>query len=184
MLDSTVFLISIVVTILFGIFALVIIYINKDHKISAKNIEMVVDNRIKKFRQEVKENFKILDLKHFINKEIINNLDRKNNMLLNSYKILYFRKISNIILDIILKNYNSSLYKTEKIFIDETKPKYKQNYFPIIIAKENIKNIEINKINLLLDYLMFVKDFTSSFIHLVEKCDIQIEILFDLFGKG
>ena len=40
------------------------------------------------------------------------------------------------------------------------------------------------KINLLLDYLMFVKDFTSSFIHLVEKCDIQIEILFDLFGKG
>jgi len=187
MLDSTAFLISIVITFLFGLFALVIIYINKGQKISAKNIEIIVDNRnkiLKQELQEVKENLKINNLKHFINKQIINNLVRKNNMLLNSYKILYFRKISNIILDIILKNYNSSLYKTEKIFIDDTKPKYKQNFFPIIIAKEKIKNIEINKINLLLDYLMFVKDFTSSFIHLVEKCDIQIEILFDLFGKG
>ena len=187
MLDWTAFLISIVITFLFGLFALVIIYINKGQKISAKNIEIIVDNRnkiLKQELQEVKENLKINNLKHFINKQIINNLVRKNNMLLNSYKILYFRKISNIILDIILKNYNSSLYKTEKIFIDDTKPKYKQNFFPIIIAKEKIKNIEINKINLLLDYLMFVKDFTSSFIHLVEKCDIQIEILFDLFGKG
>ena len=187
MLDSTAFLISIVITFLFGLFALVIIYINKGQKISAKNIEIIVDNRnkiLKQELQEVKENLKINNLKHFINKQIINNLVRKNNMLLNSYKILYFRKISNLILDIILKNYNSSLYKTEKIFIDDTKPKYKQNFFPIIIAKEKIKNIEINKINLLLDYLMFVKDFTSSFIHLVEKCDIQIEILFDLFGKG
>ena len=81
-------------------------------------------------------------------------------------------------------NREGILVHDEKIFIDDTKPKYKQNFFPIIIAKEKIKNIEINKINLLLDYLMFVKDFTSSFIHLVEKCDIQIEILFDLFGKG
>ena len=105
MLDSTAFLISIVITFLFGLFALVIIYINKGQKISAKNIEIIVDNRnkiLKRELQEVKENLKINNLKHFINKQIINNLVRKNNMLLNSYKILYFRKISNIILDIII----------------------------------------------------------------------------------
>ena len=41
----------------------------------------------------------------------------------------------------------------------------------------------INTINLLIDYLMFVKDYTSSIIHIVEKCPVQIEILFDLFAK-
>ena len=39
-------------------------------------------------------------------------------------------------------------------------------------------------INLLIDYLMFVKDFSSSFILLAEKYPVQIEILFDLFEKN
>ena len=41
----------------------------------------------------------------------------------------------------------------------------------------------MNTINLLIDFLMFVKDLTSSVIHLVEKFEIQIEILFEIFDK-
>jgi len=85
-----------------------------------------------------------------------------------------------------LKTYNSSLYKIENIFIDKTKPKYKTKYFPIMISKRKIKEIEMVMImiNLLIDYLLFVKDFSSSFIPLAEKYPVQIGILFDLFEKN
>lgn len=169
MLDGIIYIVITFALCLFGYFI-----INRDKT----NIESVT-----KLKKEFNDKFKIMGLNIFINRQKTNNLERKNNMLLNSYRILYFRKIANLILDVILKNYASYLYKTEKIFIDNTKPKYKQNYFPIIIAKQKINNIEINTINLLIDYLMFVKDFSSSFIHLVEKNDVQIEILFSLFEK-
>ena len=82
---------------------------------------------------------------------------KKNNLSLNSYKIIYLRKIENIIFDIILKTYELYLYKIDYIFIDEIKPKCKKNFFPIIIFKEKIKKIKMNIINLLIDYLIFVK---------------------------
>lgn len=141
--------------------------------------KIVEENIQKKFS----DNFKIMKLDIIINRKQINILKRKNNMFLNAYKILYLRKISNIILDIFLKKNQSSLYKTDNIFKDDTKPDYKSKYFPIIIAKEKIKAIGINTINLLIDYLMFVKDYTSSIIHIVKKCEVQLEILFDLFAK-
>jgi hypothetical protein len=67
---------------------------------------------------------------------------------------------------------------------NKEKPSYKANKFPIIIAKEKIKDFSINIINLLIDYLMYVKDFTSSFIHIAKKFPIQIEILFSIFGNS
>ena len=113
----------------------------------------------------------------------INILKRQNNIQLNAYKILYFRKISNIILKNILIKHNSSFYKTNKIFKDPTKPDYKRNSFAIIIAKEKIGKVEIKRVNLAIDFLMFVKDSSSSFIHLVEKYPIQVEILYNIFEE-
>ena len=187
---------------------------DKKEKNNYNNKRNIEDDKYMELKKELNDKFKVIELDLFIHSKEINNLKRKNNILLNSlvrpyielstskyeyvkysdhfpwqapwvnsYKILYFRKISNIILDLILRKYNLCLYKTEKIFIDESKPKYKQIYFPIIIAKEKIKNIEMNTINLLIDFLMFVKDLTSSVIHLVEKFEIQIEILFEIFDK-
>jgi hypothetical protein len=103
--------------------------------------------------------------------------------LLNSYKILYFRKIANIILDALIKNHKEFLYKTRDIFCDSNKPLIKRNMFGLIISKEKINEVNMNSINLLIDFLMYVKDIAPSIIHLVEKFPVQIEILFNIFGK-
>ena len=55
--------------------------------------------------------------------------------------------------------------------------------FSIIIAKNPINKFKMNNINLLIDYLMFVKDFTSSFIHIEKKNTVQTEILFSIFQE-
>ena len=103
--------------------------------------------------------------------------------LLNSYKILYFRKIANIILDALIKNHKEFLYKTRDIFCDSNKPLIKRNMFGLIISKEKINEVNMNSINLLIDFLMYVKDIAPSIIHLAEKFPVQIEILFNIFGK-
>ena len=41
----------------------------------------------------------------------------------------------------------------------------------------------MKRVNLAIDFLMFVKDSTSSFIHLVEKYPIQVEILYNIFEE-
>ena len=154
---------------------------NKFQKIE-KEMEKMKEDNTKKFKDH-EEIFKLNDLDKIIDRKRLNILEKKNDVLLSSYKILYLRKIANIFLDTILNGHSKKLYKTEKIFQDKTKPDYKKWSFPIIIAKEDINSIEINTINLLIDYLMFAKDFSSSVIHIVEKSKAQIEILFDLFGK-
>ena len=129
--------------------------------------------------QEDKINSQIVE--SIIQKININMLIRKYDLLLNSYQVLYFRKIANILLDIILKKYNNFFVKTEKIFIDSKRPKDLQRKFAVILASQKINEIKKNDINLFLDFLMFVKESTSAIIHLAEKYDIQIEILFSIF---
>ena len=110
-----------------------------------------------------------------------NMLKRKYDMLFNSYQVLYFRKIANILLDIILKKHENSFVKAEKIFIDTDRPAYLQRKFAIILAIQKINDIKKNDINLFLDFLMYVKESASAIIHLAEKYDIQINILFTIF---
>ena len=118
---------------------------------------------------------------NIIQKINIDMLMRKNDMLLNSYQVLYFRKIANILLDIILTKHKNSFVKTEKIFIDTDRPEYLRRKFAIILAKEKINEIKKNDINLFLDFLMYVKESASANIHLAEKYDVQIEILKTIF---
>lgn len=140
-------------------------------------------NKIGMENYELKDKMKITDLNLMIQKSEINILQIKNNTFLNSFKILYFRKIANILLYDIFNNYWNQFYQTKPIFRNEQKPEYKAKPFPVIIAKEPINGLKINDINLLIDYLMFIKDFTSSFIHIEKKYPIQIEILFSLFEE-
>ena len=106
-------------------------------------------------------------VENIIQKLDTNMLKRKYDMLFNSYQILYFRKIANILLYIILKKNENSFVKTEKIFIDTDRPSYLQRSFAIILAIKEINNIKKNDINLFLDFLMYVK--------------AQIEILYTIF---
>lgn len=148
-------------------------------ELKAKKVDV-----LEKENKKIKEELNLTDLNVMIQKQEINILKIKNNMFLNAYKILYYRKISNIILEIILNNNLKHFYRTDYVFKHkgEEKPGYKAKPFPIIVAKKKLGNFSINIINLLIDCLMYIKDFTSSFIHIVKKFPIQIEILFSIFG--
>ena len=143
-----------------------------------------------KINSQSVENTKVEELENKINSQGVENiiqkldinmLKRKYDMLINSYQILYFRKIANILLYIILKKNENSFVKTEKIFIDTDRPSYLQRSFAIILAIKEINNIKKNDINLFLDFLMYVKESASVNIHLAEKYDAQIEILYTIF---
>ena len=101
--------------------------------------------------------------------------------------MLYLIKLSNLILESLFKNYNQYFSKTDKIFYDEEKPTDKRRKFAIIgVSNEynDILSIDKNKVNLIIDYLMFMKDITSSIIHISRSdYNIQIEILSEYIGK-
>ena len=114
-------------------------------------------------------------------------LENQYTRIINSYKLLYFRKMSNLILEFLFEKYNKYFSKTDNIFCDKTKPKDKQRYFAIIGVSEkynDILSINKNTINLIIDYLMYMKDITSSIIHNSNvDYNIQIEILSEYIGK-
>ena len=92
--------------------------------------------------EELENKINSQGVENIIQKLDINMLKRKYDMLFNSYQILYFRKIANILLYIILKKNENSFVKTEKIFIDTDRPSYLQRSFAIILAIKEINNIK------------------------------------------
>ena len=72
-------------------------------------------------------------------------LNSKISALLNSYKVLYFRKLCNLIMEKIISMHHTHLAKTKEKFGGEKKK------FSIIEAKKEIKKIPKLKINLLID---------------------------------
>ena len=114
-------------------------------------------------------------------------LENKYSRIINSYKLLYFRKMSNLILEYLFKTYNEYFSKTDANFIDMTKPIDKQRPFAIIGVGNNydgILSVKKYLINFTIDYLMYVKDITSSIINISKNnYKIQIEILSQYIGK-
>ena len=106
------------------------------------------------------------------------NLGLKFNKLINSFKVLYTRKICNFILNGIINNYGKSLALTRYDFYAERKN------FKLIVFKKNVKHISKYYLNLIIDFLMETKQNTSNIIH-IHKDDIPImkEIFFILFNK-
>ena len=102
-------------------------------------------------------------------------LNSKINILLNAFKILYIRKVSNLLLEKLLTKYNGYFAKTKKIFGGKIK-------FCIIIADKDIEEIPKNKINLLIDFLKHVKKIASQIIHFnnLKKIKVQKEVFYEL----
>ena len=113
-------------------------------------------------------------------------LEEQYHKIMNSYKILYFSKMSNLILDRLFNIHGTKFSKTEAIFLNDEKPEFKEKKFPIICVGKSfdkILNVDKYLINLIIDFLMYMKDFTSAIIHLSEfSYSFQIEILSQYIG--
>ena len=147
--------------------------------------------------QELKNQIKDFGLSRYLDKALNKNLknfsekkiallEEQYHKIMNSYKILYFRKISNLILDCLFKNHGAKFSKTEAIFLNDEKPELKKKKFPIICVSKSVDkilNVDKYLINLIIDFLMYMKDFTSAIIHLSEfSYSFQIEILSQYIG--
>jgi len=74
--------------------------------------------------------------------------------------------------ELIDNNYDS-LRKTANKFSDILKPNANNNKFFIIYCKEdNIENVANNKINIIIDFMMFIHNYTSEKIHLNKNQNI------------
>ena len=142
-------------------------------------------NEIKKNKNEIRQINIKFGLLNEINEQSdiyynknINILNSKVNALLNSYKILYIRKMSHFILNEIITKYKKNLALSETEF--------KERGFPyhLIVAQDNIKGISKFQINSIFDYLRYISYFTSKIIHLNKKnIKIQKEIFYEILGK-
>ena len=114
-----------------------------------------------------------------INSEILN---VKYEYIINIYKLLLYRKISNQILEYLFSPENKvNYYKTLDLFSDENA---KGKKFPIIIARVSINGIPKKRINQVIDFLMFLKEKCSSIIHFSDKSSLlQFGLLTELLGS-
>ena len=144
-----------------------------------------VNNELKNTKAKIKQLQIKFGLSSEINKqiEIYNNkkytyLNSKMNAVLNSFKVLYFRKLTNLILERIISKYRNNLAKTKKIF--GYKPK-----FSILVAKNDIKQISKYKLNLLFDFLRHIKKISSQMIHFkkVKNIITQKEIFYEILDE-
>ena len=88
----------------------------------------------------------------------------KINLLL--LRINLFRKIINSLLSTLITNNSEYLRRTSNKFNDILKPSANKNKFFIIYCKENnIKNVSNKKINIIIDFMMFIHNYTSEKIH-------------------
>ena len=160
-------------------------------KQNEKNLQ--IDNKI----QELKNQIKNFSTSRYLEKALNKNwknfsekkmafLEEQYHKIMNSYKILYFSKMSNLILDRLFNIHGTKFSKTEAIFLNDEKPEFKEKKFPIICVGKSfdkILNVDKYLINLIIDFLIYMKDFTSSFIHLSEySYSFQIKILSQYIG--
>ena len=156
-----------------------------DMKNYISNEFLKVNNELKNTKAKIKQLQIKFGLSSEINKqiEIYNNkkytyLNSKMNAVLNSFKVLYFRKLTNLILERIISKYRNNLAKTKKIF--GYKPK-----FSILVAKNGIKQISKYKLNLLFDFLRHIKKISSQMIHFkkVKNIITQKEIFYEILDE-
>ena len=84
----------------------------------------------------------------------------KINLLL--LRINLFRKIINSLLSKLITNNSEYLRRTANKFNDLLKPSANKIKFFIIYCKENnIKNVSNKKINIIIDFMMFIHNYTS-----------------------
>ena len=141
----------------------------------------IVNNLIIKFSEykeelkDIKISLNIMDeidkQKDFYYKTQFNNINKNMRLLLNSYKVLFIRKLANLLLDEIYSNYSEFLIKVgirQKTII-AVNPKI-----------SGIGEIPCYQINLLIDFLRFIWEKCSSAIHINdENFPLQKEIFYE-----
>ena len=111
-----------------------------------------------------------------------NNFSYINNrleLILNSYKIIYMRKLSNLLLEQIYKKYSTNLSKA-KVSCGKIRK-------TIIVVFEPInypKKFDSYQVNLLIEYLRFIWDKSSSIIHVNDKDFPYQKEIFHEYLKG
>ena len=109
----------------------------------------------------------------------INYLKKKLRLIINAYKILYMRKLANLILDQLYNKYRDYLEKF-KVQVGNN------NKYNFIAVKSDIKavnDIDSIQINLIIDFLRYIWDKGSTIIHINDKnIKIQKEILYFYLG--
>ena len=111
-----------------------------------------------------------------LNSEILN---VKYEYVINIYKLLLYRKISNQILEYLYSEKNKvKYYKTLLNLFKDKNTKGKK--FPIIIAKVSINGILKKRINQVIDFLVFIKEKYSNIIYFSDE---SLILEFDLLNK-
>ena len=152
-----------------------------------------IDRKYKEINGKYKENkkeIKNLKLSTNIMSEIIdqtkihsklnfNYMNNKLRLMLNSYKILYMRKLSNLLLEQIYNKYSENLGKGKINY-----GKKKKNIIVVLKPINTPQNIDNIQVNLLIEYLRFIWDKSSSVIHVNDKSFPYQKEIFHEYLKG
>ena len=166
----------------------------QDKKIKEQNDKMKKqDKKIKEQNDKIKEQYNKIENQNIIinimndidnQKDIyyknkINGINKKVKLIMNSYKILYMRKLANLLLQKIYKKYSHCLGKTY-IEYGNKKEKKKVDVIAVLPNIKKLDTVESYNINLLIDFLRFVWKKCSTGIHINdENFPFQKEILYE-----
>ena len=106
----------------------------------------------------------------------IDNLDYKYKVLINSYRVLFIRKLANIFLDEIYERYGRYFQTFEF--------KYKRKDHKITACIRDLEGVGFHIVNLIVDFLKHIKIRASNIIHMQDKeIKFRKEILFDYLNR-
>ena len=143
-------------------------------------------NVVKEQNDKIENQNKIINIMNDIDnqkdiyyKTTINGINKKVKLIMNSYKILYMRKLANLLLQKIYKKYSHFLGKTY-IEYGNKKEKKKVDVIAVLPNIKKLDTVESYNINLLIDFLRFVWKKCSTGIHINdENFPFQKEILYE-----
>ena len=143
-------------------------------------------NVVKEQNDKIENQNKIINIMNDIDnqkdiyyKTKINGINKKVKLIMNSYKILYMRKLANLLLQKIYKKYSHCLGKTY-IEYGNKKEKKKVDVIAVLPNIKKLDTVESYNINLLIDFLRFVWKKCSTGIHINdENFPFQKEILYE-----
>ena len=144
-----------------------------------KNVVKEQDDKMKKQDKKINIMNDIDNQKDIYYKTTINGINKKVKLIMNSYKILYMRKLANLLLQKIYKKYSHFLGKTY-IEYGNKKEKKKVDVIAVLPNIKKLDTVESYNINLLIDFLRFVWKKCSTGIHINdENFPFQKEILYE-----
>ena len=111
---------------------------------------------------------------------LINSYKNKLNRLLNSNKVLYFRKLASFLYEQLVNNIDFK--KSPENFTNYLRPNPLN--FNLLYIDKSIKGIEAKKINVIIDYINFIRDECSLIIHLNKKNLIEKDVYLNYIKYG